>query len=313
MVEKVFFKAFSEGFLTTNNKEKANSFFIPIDTSVFVLEEKLRNIIPSMFNSTWLNSIYRYRDLINSIDSSYWTNSSISSFVILGSGTYRAKLKLVDENFMNNVTFLVNSADKALKFRKKQDVSLVCSANTALGSVAEKSCVCGSKEKLRVNGLFFAGRLSTSHLRAEIFEFVNTHADPYISTAMLETHLSPSEYVENLEKYTFCLHVRGHQGFSPRLVESIIFGCIPVFILDEIQLVDNPYSPPLSSMINWDAFSLTLSHNNITNLYEILKNADVPKLKRALCLVRPFFIYHEKPVFGDAVWVTMLNYKLLNL
>ena len=61
--------------------------------------------------------------------------------------------------------------------------------------------------------------------------------------------VSPSRYMRLMRDSKFCLHVRGTRVQSPRLIEGMLFGCVPVIIADG-------YVPPLSWLFDWSKFSV---------------------------------------------------------
>ncbi|KAL3575554.1 hypothetical protein D5086_023655 [Populus alba] len=55
----------------------------------------------------------------------------------------------------------------------------------------------------------------------------------------------PATYYEDMQRAVFCLCPLGWAPWSPRLVEAVIFGCIPVIIADDIVL-------PFADAIPWE-------------------------------------------------------------
>ncbi len=49
---------------------------------------------------------------------------------------------------------------------------------------------------------------------------------------MTRTPADCQVYLEELWNATFCLNIRGYASWSPRLVDSLLLGCIPVIIGD---------------------------------------------------------------------------------
>ncbi len=95
-------------------------------------------------------------------------------------------------------------------------------------------------------------------------------------------------------------HVRGTQVQSPRLLEILLFGCVPVIMADTYDL-------PLSDVLDWRAFSVRVPQAQPEALQAALAAADYESLRAAACAVAPFFSYHATPAPGDAFYMTMLQ------
>jgi hypothetical protein len=111
---------------------------------------------------------------------------------------------------------------------------------------------------------------------------------------------TPSKYMKLLARSRFCLHLRGTRVYAPRLIEAMLFGCVPVIVADGYDL-------PLSWFLDWDAFSVRMSERegvNATYVAEMVDAADWRRKHDALRRVIGFFLYHDSPVFGDALWAT---------
>jgi hypothetical protein len=112
--------------------------------------------------------------------------------------------------------------------------------------------------------------------------------------------VTPRQYMELMASSKYCLHVRGTRVQSPRLVEVLTFGCVPVIIADGYEL-------PLGWLLDWTKFSIRLPEAEYERLPEVLDAADWGSLHDNLRRVVGFFVYHRAPVFGDAFWATMLG------
>lgn len=111
--------------------------------------------------------------------------------------------------------------------------------------------------------------------------------------------VSPSRYMRLMRDSKFCLHVRGTRVQSPRLIEGMLFGCVPVIVADG-------YVPPLSWLFDWSKFSVRLPEVEHERLPEVLQGVDWATLQANLRRVAPFFVYHRTPIPGDALWTTAL-------
>lgn len=109
-----------------------------------------------------------------------------------------------------------------------------------------------------------------------------------------------SGYQSEILRSTFCLCPLGWAPWSPRLVESVVLGCVPVIIADGIDL-------PFSSAVPWSEISITVAEKDVgklgsilenvvaTNLSSIQKKLWDPRITRAL-------LFHDRTIEGDATW-----------
>lgn len=107
-------------------------------------------------------------------------------------------------------------------------------------------------------------------------------------------------YQSEIARSVFCLCPLGWAPWSPRLVESVALGCVPVIIADGIRL-------PFPSAVNWTEISLTVAERDVdklgnilehvasTNLSTIQHNLWDPNNRRAL-------LFHNRVREGDATW-----------
>ncbi|RAL38704.1 unnamed protein product [Cuscuta campestris] len=73
----------------------------------------------------------------------------------------------------------------------------------------------------------------------------------------------PTTYYEDMQRSIFCLCPLGWAPWSPRLVESVVFGCIPVIIADEIVL-------PFADAIPWEDIGVFVEEKDVPYLDTIL-------------------------------------------
>ncbi|GFR49988.1 hypothetical protein Agub_g12134 [Astrephomene gubernaculifera] len=74
---------------------------------------------------------------------------------------------------------------------------------------------------------------------------------------------SGEDYSELLARSTFCFVLPG-DGWSPRLEDAVLHGCIPVIIMDDVQVV-------FESIIDVEQFSVRILQRDIPNVVDILK------------------------------------------
>ncbi|KAE9600330.1 hypothetical protein Lal_00045453 [Lupinus albus] len=117
-------------------------------------------------------------------------------------------------------------------------------------------------------------------------------------------------YMEYMNSSKYCICARGYEVHTPRIVEAIFSGCVPVIISDN-------YVPPFFGVLNWEAFSVFVRESDISRLRNIL--ASIPEEKYlALHLgvekVQQHFQWHRIPVKYDlfhmilhSIWNTRLS------
>ena len=73
----------------------------------------------------------------------------------------------------------------------------------------------------------------------------------------------PTTYYEDMQRAIFCLCPLGWAPWSPRLVEAVVFGCIPIIIADDIVL-------PFADAIPWEEIGVFVAEEDVPNLDTIL-------------------------------------------
>ncbi|KAM0937662.1 putative xylogalacturonan beta-1,3-xylosyltransferase [Dioscorea sansibarensis] len=102
------------------------------------------------------------------------------------------------------------------------------------------------------------------------------------------TPLRSSHYNEELAKSVFCGVLPG-DGWSGRMEDSILNGCIPVIIQDGIFL-------PYENVLNYDNFAVRIRENEIPNLIQILQRINETEIESMLANVQNIwqrFLYRD--------------------
>ncbi|KAG8054098.1 hypothetical protein GUJ93_ZPchr0001g30666 [Zizania palustris] len=108
----------------------------------------------------------------------------------------------------------------------------------------------------------------------------------------------PATYYEDMQRAIFCLCPLGWAPWSPRLVEAVVFGCIPVIIADDIVL-------PFSDAIPWEQISVFVAEADVPRLDSILASIpldDVLRKQRLLAnpAMKQAVLFHQPARPGDA-------------
>ncbi|KAK8936395.1 putative glucuronosyltransferase [Platanthera zijinensis] len=108
-------------------------------------------------------------------------------------------------------------------------------------------------------------------------------------------------YRSEMARSLFCLCPLGWAPWSPRLVESVALGCVPVIIADGIRL-------PFPEAVPWPEISLTVAERDVGWLEAVLDGvagSNLSAIQRRLWdpAVRRALVYHRGGVVdGDATW-----------
>ena len=103
-------------------------------------------------------------------------------------------------------------------------------------------------------------------------------------------------YYRELRRAQFALCPAGWTPWSRRIYESILLGCIPVFIPGD-------FVPPFAHDLDWSRFSITIDASQIPFIDEILRafsDTQVEAMLNEVEQVRHRFRYHSSPQEGDA-------------
>lgn len=112
-------------------------------------------------------------------------------------------------------------------------------------------------------------------------------------------------YQSEIARSVFCLCPRGWAPWSPRLVESVALGCVPVVIADDIRL-------PFPTAVNWSEISIRVAEKDVEKLGEILEHVAATNLsviQKNLWDLRNSraLLFNNRVQEGDATWQVLLS------
>ncbi|RHN48590.1 putative xylogalacturonan beta-1,3-xylosyltransferase [Medicago truncatula] len=102
-------------------------------------------------------------------------------------------------------------------------------------------------------------------------------------------------YIQYMKGSKYCICPKGYEVNSPRVVEAIMYECVPVIISDN-------FVPPFFEVLNWKSFAVFVSEKDIPNLKSILLSIPVKKylqMRMRVKKVQQHFLWHRSPVKYD--------------
>ncbi|XP_074285045.1 putative glucuronoxylan glucuronosyltransferase F8H [Silene latifolia] len=148
--------------------------------------------------------------------------------------------------------------------------------------------------KMELNPKNVSGRFYSKAVRTQIWRKYNDDPRFYLKRNRY------AGYQSEIARSIFCLCPLGWAPWSPRLVESVALGCVPVIIADGIQL-------PYDDVVPWAEISLVVAENDIVNLGKILEyvaRTNLTSIQRNLWDpdVRRALLFNDRVQVGDATW-----------
>ncbi|KAI3906521.1 hypothetical protein MKW98_009429 [Papaver atlanticum] len=208
----------------------------------------------------------------------------------------------------------------------KNFIRVLCNANTSEGFLPERD-VSLPEVKLPFGQLtlpklgvppsersilaFFAGRV-----HGRIRKVLMKHWKDKDDEVQVYEYLPKSQsYAKKMGQSKFCLCPSGWEVASPRVVESIFAGCIPV-------IMSTSYLLPFSDVLDWSQFSVTIPVQKIPMIKDLLKSISVSeytKIHRRLKQVQRHFTVNRPSKRFDlirmvlhSVWLRRLNVGLIS-
>ncbi|GFQ00457.1 probable glycosyltransferase at5g20260 [Phtheirospermum japonicum] len=207
----------------------------------------------------------------------------------------------------------------------KNLIRVLCNANVSEGFQPSRDVSVPDIKVLRGSGLgppglsqppenrpilaFFAGG-PHGHVREKLFKHWKGKDD---DVQVHEYLPDKADYFGLMSRSKYCLCPSGYEVASPRPVESIHAGCVPVIISDG-------YSLPFGDVLDWSRFSVDVPVGRIAEIKKILEGISrdeyLEKQKRVLKVKRHFVLHRPAQRFDmlhmvlHSVWLRRLNVRL---
>ncbi|XP_074276636.1 putative glycosyltransferase At5g03795 isoform X2 [Silene latifolia] len=288
----------------TRNPEKAHVFFMPFSVAMMVQFVYVRD------SHDFGTIKHTVRDYISIISSKYpyWNRSLAADHFMLSCHDWGPEASFSDPHLSKNSIRVLCNANTSEGFRPEKDVSFP-EINLQTGSI--HGFIGGPSPSRRSNLGFFAGGLH-GPIRPILFEHWENKDNDLRIYRYLPKGVS---YYNMLRNSKFCICPSGYEVASPRVVEAIYTGCVPVLISDH-------YVAPFSDVLNWKSFSVQVSVKDIPKLKTILSSISTTqylRMYRRVIQVRKHFEVNSPPKRFDffhmilhSVWLRRLNIDVNN-
>jgi len=246
----------------------------------------------------------------------YWNRTDGTDHFLTGCHDWAHKV--TEKSSMHIAIRALCTSDMNLGFEIGKDVPLP--ATKIRYSAHPQFNIGGKPAEERTTLAFFAGHIGGKSVRLSLVEYwenkdpkmVITGALPPLMKVINSSTNKPmmlNSYVHYMKSSKFCISPRGFEVWSPRLMEAIFYGCVPVILSDN-------FVPPLFEVLNWSEFSVILPEKDVPKLRQALM--DIPhwrylELERGVREVRRHFVWNTNPVKYDifhmilhSVWLNRL-------
>ncbi|KAL6521157.1 hypothetical protein OROGR_017726 [Orobanche gracilis] len=236
----------------TRDPGKAHVYFVPLSV------QSIANYAYVLHNRAWSPLQNIVRDYVKLISTKYpyWNRTLGHDHFILGCHDWTPTISHgVPHLFQNSIRVLCN-ANMSEGFKPSTDVSM---PEIYLLDGTTDGLIGGPPPSDRAILVFYAGGIHGYIRQVLMDQWKNK--DPEVQ--IHEYLPKGTSYYDMLRKSRYCICPSGWEVASPRMVEALYVGCVPVLLKDH-------YAKPFGDVLDWSAFSVDVAVKEVPDLKKIL-------------------------------------------
>ncbi|CAA0829701.1 Probable glycosyltransferase [Striga hermonthica] len=302
-IEGIFMSAIEQSRFRTYDPNRAHLFFLPLSVTM------LTQVVYEPNSHEWSlmkNTASDYVDVI-ARKHQYWNRSLGADHFMLACHDWGPEISFAVPNLHTNAIRALCNANTSEHFSPARDVSI---PEIHLPGGTTREMLGGPPPSQRPVLVFYAGGVH-GPIRPILLEHWENRSDPEIQIhRYLPRNVS---YAGMMRRARFCLCPSGYEVASPRMVEGLYLGCVPVLIKDG-------YVIPFSDVLDWETFAVIVLVGDIPNLKRILMGItmkDYVRMQRRGIQMRRHFEVNTPPKKYDvfhmimhSIWLRRLNVRL---